>query len=168
MFDEVESKNAGSVNSGRGYPDDHRIHSGVCFGIAVAPRVYDGGGRHHVPGRSDLSVSATERIIEYRRLSLVPLSYPAPSVRIVVRLHVNKLTTGQTVCTVMHDWGKGVWTETIAGALREGNEYARFEVQPGIEVRIRYIDGELIAETRSCGEVYLIKSTPPPWQYHRG
>lgn len=68
----------------------------------------------------------------------------------------------------MHDWGKGVWTETIAGTLREGKEYARFEVQPGIEVRIRYIDGELIAETRSCGEVYLIKSTPPPWQYHRG
>lgn len=96
------------------------------------------------------------------------MSHPRSTVVRVVKLHVNKLTTGQTVCTVMHDWGKGVWTETIAGALREGKEYARFEVQPGIEVRIRYIDGELIAETRTSGEVYLIKPTPPPWQYHRG
>lgn len=96
------------------------------------------------------------------------MSHPRSTVVRVVKLHVNKLTTGQTVCTVMHDWGKGVWTETIAGALREGKEYARFEVQPGIEVRIRYIDGELIAETRTSDEVYLIKPTPPPWQYHRG
>ncbi|SKU64454.1 hypothetical protein [Mycobacteroides abscessus] len=85
----------------------------------------------------------------------------------MARLHVNKLTTGQTVCTVMHEWGK-VWTETMACALRQGKEYARFEVQPGKEVSIRYIDGELISETRSCGEVYLIKSTPPPWPYNRG
>ncbi|WP_237076683.1 hypothetical protein [Mycobacteroides abscessus] len=52
---------------------------------------------------------------------------------------------------MMHEWGK-VWTETIACALRQGKEYARFEVQPGKEVSIRYIDGELISETRSCGE----------------
>ncbi|SIH19070.1 Uncharacterised protein [Mycobacteroides abscessus subsp. abscessus] len=117
-----------------------------------------------MPGHIDVSLSKTA----IGQPQLEPLSHSGSSVQVVVRLHVNKLTTGQTVCTVMHDWGKGVWTETIAGTLREGKEYARFEVQPGIEVRIRYIDGELIAETRTSDEVYLIKSTPPPWQYHRG
>lgn len=91
-----------------------------------------------------------------------------PIVRCVVALHVDKLSTGQTRVIVRHNWGRGTWTETIPGDLREGKEYARFEVQPGIEVRIRYIDGELIAETRTSDEVYLIKPTPPPWQYHRG
>ncbi|WP_079671598.1 hypothetical protein [Mycobacteroides abscessus] len=86
----------------------------------------------------------------------------------MVKLHVDKLTTGQAVCTVVHNWGRGVWTETIAGNLREGKEYARFEVEPGVEVRIRFVDGELIAETRARGEVYVIRSTPPPWQYRRG
>ncbi|TEA06289.1 hypothetical protein [Mycobacteroides salmoniphilum] len=85
----------------------------------------------------------------------------------MVALHVNKLTTGQTVCTVMHNWGRGVWTETIAGDLREGKEYARFEVQPGIEVRVRYLNGELVAETHSPTGVHVIKSSPPPWQYRR-
>ncbi|MDO3126525.1 hypothetical protein P5V43_05355 [Mycobacteroides abscessus subsp. bolletii] len=86
----------------------------------------------------------------------------------MVKLHVDKLTTGQTLCTVMHDWGRGVWTETIVGDLREGKEYARFEVQPDVEVRIRCIGGELIAETRARGELYIIKATPPPWQSRRG
>ncbi|OHU23588.1 hypothetical protein BKG77_08070 [Mycobacteroides chelonae] len=85
----------------------------------------------------------------------------------MVKLHVDKSTTGQTTCTVLHNWGRGVWTETIAGDLREGKEYARFEVEPGVEVRIRYLGGELIAESRSRGEVYIIKSTPTPWQYRR-
>ncbi|SKO33519.1 Uncharacterised protein [Mycobacteroides abscessus subsp. bolletii] len=96
------------------------------------------------------------------------MSYPAHTVRVVVRLHVDKLTTGQTVCTVMHDWGRGIWTETIAGDLREGKEYARFEVEPGVEVRVRYIGGELIAETLARGELYIIKATPPPWQSRHG
>ncbi|WP_195167892.1 early set domain-containing protein [Mycobacteroides abscessus] len=86
----------------------------------------------------------------------------------MVRLHVDKRTTGQTSCIVMHNWGRGVWTETIAGDLREGKEYARFEVEPGVEVRIRYLGGELVAETRTRGEVCIIKATPPPWQYRRG
>ncbi|WP_078307324.1 hypothetical protein [Mycobacterium sp. 96-892] len=86
----------------------------------------------------------------------------------MVKLHVNKLTTGQTVCTVMHNWGRGVWTETISGDLREGKEYARFEVQPGMEVRLRYLGGKIVAETRTRGEVYMIRETPPPWQYQRG
>ncbi|ANN97527.1 Uncharacterised protein [Mycobacteroides abscessus subsp. massiliense] len=85
----------------------------------------------------------------------------------MVKLHVDKSTTGQTTCIVMHNWGRGVWTETIAGDLREGKEYARFEVEPGVEVRIRYIGGELIAETRGTTGVYIIKSSPPPWQYRR-
>lgn len=84
-----------------------------------------------------------------------------------MKLHINMLTTGQTLCIVMHAWGRGVWTETIAGELREGKEYARFEVEPGIEVR-SYLGGELIAETRTRGKVYIIKATPPPWQYRRG
>ncbi|EIC63019.1 hypothetical protein OUW_17586 [Mycobacteroides abscessus M93] len=81
---------------------------------------------------------------------------------------MDKLTTGQTACTVMHNWGRGVWTETIAGDLREGKEYARFQVEPGIEVRIRFVQDELIAETRGHGEVYVIRATPPPRQYRRG
>lgn len=85
----------------------------------------------------------------------------------MVKLHVDKLTTGQTLCTVMHDWGREVWTETIAGDLRDGKEYARFEVEPGIEVRIRYLGGELIAETRARGELYIVKATPPSRQYRR-
>lgn len=96
------------------------------------------------------------------------MSHPRSSVRGVVKLHVDKLTTGQTVCTVMHNWGRGVWTETIADDLREGKEYARFEVEPGVEVRIRYIGGELIAETRTPQTTYVIKSTPPARQYRRG
>lgn len=86
-----------------------------------------------------------------------PLSHPGSSVRGVVKLHVDKLTTG-----------RGVWTETVVGDLREGKEYARFEVEPGVEVRIRYIGGELIAETRTPQTTYVIKSTPPPWRYRKG
>lgn len=84
----------------------------------------------------------------------------------MVKLHVDKLTTGQTLCTVMHNWAAGL-TETIASDLREGKEYARFEVEPGIEVRIRYLGGELIAETRTRGELYIVKATPPSRQYRR-
>ncbi|WP_286150703.1 hypothetical protein [Mycobacterium sp. D16R24] len=69
----------------------------------------------------------------------------------MVKLHVNKLTTGQTVCTVMHNWGRGVWTETITGDLREGKEYARFEVQPGMEVRIP------LSQRQDC------RGNPDPW-----
>ncbi|WP_078310845.1 hypothetical protein [Mycobacterium sp. D16Q16] len=71
----------------------------------------------------------------------------------MVKFHVDKLTTGQTVCTVMHNWGHGVWTETIAGDLREGKEYARINVEPGVEVRVWYFGCELLAETRARGEV---------------
>lgn len=96
------------------------------------------------------------------------LSYPAPIVRCVVALHVDKLSTGQTRVIVTHNWGRGTWTETIPGDLREGKEYARFEVEPGVEVRIRCAGGELIAETRTPQTTYVIKSTSPPWQCRKG
>ncbi|BAP97691.1 hypothetical protein MMCCUG48898_2921 [Mycobacteroides abscessus subsp. massiliense CCUG 48898 = JCM 15300] len=40
-------------------------------------------------------------------------------------------------------------------------------MEPGIEVRIRYLGGELIAETRTRGELYIVKATPPSRQYRR-
>ncbi|WP_078353597.1 hypothetical protein [Mycobacteroides chelonae] len=75
----------------------------------------------------------------------------------MVALHVDKLSTGQTRVIVHHNWGRGTWTETIPGPLREGKEYARFDVQPDIQVRIRYVDAELIAEVHSAGKVHILK-----------
>ncbi|SLL18392.1 hypothetical protein [Mycobacteroides abscessus] len=52
----------------------------------------------------------------------------------MVKLHVDKLTTGQTVCTVMHSWGRGVlfqiepWRRSVqwssASFLAKGLEFA--------------------------------------------
>lgn len=88
----------------------------------------------------------------------------------MVKLHVDKLTTGQMRCIVHHNYGRGTWAEVITEALRDGKEYARFQVQPDLEVRLLCRAGQIVAETRcrSTGLTATIEATPPPWSYTRG
>lgn len=88
----------------------------------------------------------------------------------MVTLNVSKFTTGGILCIVRHNWGRGTWSEMIRGELRDGKEYARFQVEPKLEVRLRCVGGEIVAETRNqiTGDVATVRRSPPPWVYTKG
>lgn len=88
----------------------------------------------------------------------------------MVALHVDKLTTGEIRCLVKHNYGIGTWCEVIKGEPREGKEYARLQVEPRVQVRLRCVNGQIVAEVRDdvLGTVCVVESSPPPWSYHRG
>lgn len=88
----------------------------------------------------------------------------------MVALHVDKLMGVGIRCIVHHNCGIGTWCEVIRGELREGKEYARFQVEPRLEVRLRCVGGEVLAEVHDLvgKSVYMITATPPPWSYRRG
>jgi hypothetical protein len=88
----------------------------------------------------------------------------------MVALHVDKLTGVGTRCIVHHNYGVGTWSEVIKGELSEGKEYARFQVEPRLQVRLRCLNGQIIAEVHSqvTGTVGVVEASPAPWTYQRG
>lgn len=88
----------------------------------------------------------------------------------MVALHVDKLTDAGIRCIVHHNYGIGTCCEVIRGELREGKEYARFQVEPRLEVRLRCVGGKILAEVHDLvgKAVYIVTATSPPWSYQRG
>lgn len=88
----------------------------------------------------------------------------------MVALHVDKLTTGGIRCLVHHNYGIGTWCELIKGETREGKEYARFQVEPRLQVRLRCVGGQIVAEVHDdvLGIVSVVEASPPPWSDRRG
>ena len=82
-------------------------------------------------------------------------------------LRADKLSTGAIACTVTHHESSMIWRHTISDALTENKTYARWDVNPDIEIRLRCIDGGVVVEThhRRTGEVYQVSPSPGHYQF---